>query len=45
MTGGREETEEDSRLRSQTCGILFKPIDPDALLLVIETAVSLGQAR
>jgi DNA-binding response OmpR family regulator len=45
MTSDREETEEDSRLRSQTCGMLFKPIDPNALLAVIEAAVSRGPAR
>jgi DNA-binding response OmpR family regulator len=45
MTSDREETEEDSRLRSQTCGMLFKPIDPNALFAVIEAAVSRGPAR
>jgi two-component system response regulator HydG len=45
MTGGSGETKEDSRLRSQTYGMLFKPIDPNALLAVIDAAVSLGQAR
>jgi two-component system, NtrC family, response regulator HydG len=43
MTGGREEAEEDARLRSQTCGMLFKPFDPNALLTAIGAAVSLGQ--
>jgi two-component system response regulator HydG len=44
ITGGREDTEQDARLRSQTCGMLFKPIDPNALLATIGSAVSLGQA-
>jgi len=44
MTGGREDAEQDARLRSHTCGMLFKPFDPNALLSAIGTAVSLGQA-
>lgn len=44
MTGGREDAEEDVRLRSQTCGMLFKPFDPNALLGAIDLAVSLAQA-
>lgn len=44
MTGGREDAEEDVRLRSQTCGMLFKPFDPNALLAAIGSAVSLGHA-
>jgi two-component system, NtrC family, response regulator HydG len=43
MTGGREDAEEDARLRSHTCGMLFKPFDPNALLTAIGAAVSLGQ--
>jgi two-component system, NtrC family, response regulator HydG len=43
MTGGREDAEQDARLRSHTCGMLFKPFDPNALLTAIGTAVSLGQ--
>jgi len=44
MTGGREDAEQDARLRSQACGMLFKPFDPNALLAAIGSAVSLGQA-
>ncbi len=44
MTGGREDAELDARLRSQTCGMLFKPFDPNALLAAIGSAVSLGKA-
>jgi two-component system response regulator HydG len=44
VTGGREDADEDARLRSQTGGLLFKPIDPVALLAAIKSAVSLGQA-
>jgi DNA-binding response OmpR family regulator len=43
MTGGREDAEQDARLRSQTCGMLFKPFDPNALLAAIGSAVSLGK--
>ncbi len=43
VTGGRDDAEEDARLRSQTCGMLFKPFDPNALLAVMESAVSLGK--
>ena len=34
--------EEDLRLQSQTCGMLFKPFDPNALLAAMESAVSHG---
>ena len=44
MTGGPEDAEQDARLRSQTCGMLFKPFDPNALLAAIGAAVSLAQA-
>jgi len=44
MTGGREDAEHDARLRSQTCGMLFKPFDPNALLTAIGSAVSLSRA-
>ena len=43
MTGGREDAEQDARLRSQTCGMLFKPFDPNALLAAIGSTVSLGK--
>ena len=43
VTGGRDDAEEDRRLRSQTCGMLFKPFDPNALLAVMESAVSRGK--
>ncbi len=45
MTGGREDAEQDERLRSQSCGMLFKPFDPNALLAAIGSAVSVGQAE
>jgi two-component system, NtrC family, response regulator HydG len=45
MTGGQADSEEEVRLRSRTCGMLFKPIDPNALLAMIESAVSLSQTR
>ena len=41
MTGGREDAEQEARLRSHTCGMLFKPFDPNALLAAIGAAVSL----
>lgn len=44
MTGGPEDAEQDARLRSQACGMLFKPFDPNTLLAAIGSAVSLGQA-
>ncbi len=44
VTGGHEDVDEDPRLRSQTCGMLFKPFDPNALLSAIGSAVSLAQA-
>jgi DNA-binding response OmpR family regulator len=43
MTGGQ--AEEDGRLRSQTCGMLFKPFDPNALLAEMESAVSLARVK
>jgi len=43
ITGGPEDAEQDARLRSQTCGMLFKPFDPNALLAAIGSAVSLSQ--
>lgn len=45
MTGSRESIEEDAPIRSRICGMLAKPIDPHALLAMIESAVSRGQAR
>lgn len=45
MTGGPEDAEQDARLRAQTCGMLFKPFDPNALLAAIGSAVSLSQAE
>ncbi len=42
VTGGHAEAEQDPRL--QSCGMLFKPFDPGALLAAIGSAVSLGQA-
>jgi FixJ family two-component response regulator len=45
MTGGQEDAEQDARLRSQTCDVLFKPFDPSALLAAIGSAVSLGKAE
>lgn len=42
MTGGSEDAEQDERLRSEACGMLFKPFDPNALLAAIERAVSRG---
>jgi len=44
VTGGREDAEQDERLRAQTQGMLFKPFDPNALLMAISSAVSLVQA-
>src|SRR5579863_757664 len=43
ITGGSEDAEQDARLRSQACDMLFKPFDPNALLAAIGSAVSLGQ--
>ena len=43
VTGG-EDAEPDPRLETKTCGMLFKPFDPNALLAAIGSAVSLGQA-
>jgi two-component system response regulator HydG len=45
MTGGQEDAEQDARLRSQNCDVLFKPFDPSALLTAIGSAVSLGKAE
>jgi DNA-binding response OmpR family regulator len=42
MAGGPQEAEQDAQLRSQACGMLFKPFDPNALLAAIESAVSRG---
>ena len=39
VTGGREEDEEDARVKSETCGMLFKPFDPNALLSMMDSAV------
>ena len=36
--------EADQRLESQSCGMLFKPFDPNMLLAAIGSAVSLGHA-
>lgn len=44
MTGGHEDAEQDAQLRSQTCDVLFKPLDPRTLLAAIGSAVSLGKA-
>lgn len=43
VTGGHEDAEEDPRLRSQVRGMLFKPLDPNALLAAIGSAVSKSQ--
>ncbi len=43
ITGGPDDAEQDARLRSQTCGMLFKLFDPNALLTAIGSAVSLSQ--
>ncbi|HEX3953690.1 MAG TPA: response regulator [Stellaceae bacterium] len=40
VTGGREEAEGNSRLRSETSAMLFKPFEPNALLNAIGSAVS-----
>ncbi|MGE5269987.1 MAG: response regulator [Thiohalocapsa sp.] len=45
MTGGPEDAEQDARLRSEACGMLFKPFDPAALLAAIGSAVSLGHTE
>ena len=42
VTGGREDAEQDARLRSQTQGMLFKPFDPAALLSAIGSVVTVG---
>ena len=36
--------EPDQRLESQSCGMLFKPFDPNTLLAAIGSAVAVGQA-
>lgn len=43
LSGGREDSEQDQRLRSQAHGMLFKPFDPNALLAAISAAVSHGE--
>ncbi len=43
VTGGRDDDDNDARLRSQTCGMLFKPFDPNTLLSMMESAVSIGK--
>jgi DNA-binding response OmpR family regulator len=45
MAGGPQDAEQDERLRSEACGMLFKPFDPNALLAAIDGAVSRGQAE
>jgi CheY-like chemotaxis protein len=39
-----DDGDQDPRLESQSCGMLFKPFDPNTLLAAIGSAVSLGQA-
>jgi DNA-binding response OmpR family regulator len=43
MAGGPQDAEQDALLRSEACGMLFKPFDPNALLAAIGNAVSRGQ--
>jgi DNA-binding response OmpR family regulator len=43
IAGGPRDAEQDERLRSDGCGMLFKPFDPNALLAAIDGAVSRGQ--
>jgi CheY-like chemotaxis protein len=40
VTGSRDEAEDNPELRSQLCGMLFKPFEPNALLTAIGSAVS-----
>jgi two-component system, NtrC family, response regulator HydG len=44
VAGGDDDDEHDPRLESQSCGMLFKPFDPNALLHAIGSAVSFRQA-
>jgi len=37
-----DDGEQDPRLESESCGMLFKPFDPNTLLAAIGSAVSLG---
>jgi two-component system, NtrC family, response regulator HydG len=39
-----DDADPDARLESQSCGMLFKPFDPNTLLAAIGSAVSLGHA-
>jgi len=39
-----DDREQDPRLESQSCGMLFKPFDPNTLLAAIGSAVSLGHS-
>ncbi len=43
ITGGRRDAGQDA-LHSQSCGMLFKPLDPNALLTAVESAVTLAPA-
>jgi two-component system response regulator HydG len=43
VTGGDDE-DADPRLESRSCGMLFKPFDPNTLLAAIGSAVSMHQA-
>jgi two-component system, NtrC family, response regulator HydG len=43
IAGSPQDADADARLRSEACGMLFKPFDPDALLSAIDSAVSRGQ--
>jgi DNA-binding response OmpR family regulator len=45
LSGDHGDVENDMRLQAETCGVLFKPFDPNALLAAIGSAVSLGQTR
>lgn len=44
LVAGGGDNERDPRLESKSCGMLFKPFDPNALLTAIGSAVSLGHA-
>ncbi len=44
VTGGRGDAERAETWRSQICGMLFKPFDPNALLSAIGSAVSASSA-
>jgi FixJ family two-component response regulator len=39
-----DDGDHDPRLESQSCGMLFKPFDPNTLLAAIGSAVSLGHS-